>query len=71
MCVYGHVPMQDQPAVINLSCWWTTVTNVAGHEGSRYNNDQYAIGIYMGIAGDGKLADSSPLGVRLPIFVSK
>ena len=55
MCAYGHVHVQgiqDQPAVINSSCSWTTVTVVAGHGGfyNRYNDNQYAVGIYTDIA---------------------
>ena len=44
--------IQDQPAVIDSSCWWITVTIITGHGGfySRYNDNRYAVGIYMGIA---------------------
>ena len=54
-------PSLIHPAVDELHA--RTVTIIVGHGGfcSRYSNDWYAVGIYMGIACDGKLSDSSPV----------
>lgn len=43
MCAYGHIHVQriqNQPAIIDLSCWWMTLAVVAEHGRfcSRYNN---------------------------------
>ena len=59
--IQDQPPILIRPAVDELHA--CTVTIIAGHGGfcSRYNNDWYAVVIYMGITCDDKLSDSSPV----------